>query len=589
MRHAWILVALTVAVGCGAHVDAPHAPPPAPKAPEAAVSATDLDGLLDRAWAHAGKSPSGDVDDATFLRRVSLDLLGRVPTSAELREALADVRPDRRARWVDDRLRRPEHARHLARTWERILMGPEVKNRTVDRAAMRRWLEERFAADAPWDAIVRDVVAAEGRSSVGGARGPGQYADDPAKAAEEKAEGVNGATNFTLRFGKSPADLAGATSRIFLGVQIQCAQCHDHKTEKWKQTDFRELAATFTHVKAKPVERDKGEIPVFDLESSDKPNKKVVQATDKEILAAHPRALDDTDLGTDNPRAALAAWMTSRDNPWFSREMVNRVWDELVGGGFVDPIDDFRPSNPPVLPEVLDWLAEDFEAHGFDLDHLYATICLSKAYSRALGGGDESPRAALFAHQALRPLDSDQLLDSIFAATEVDKLIDERAPERAEIIQSIVRRRMGFVFDADSEANGAEVEGTLQQALFTMNGPVPTAATSVKAGGFLSELLARNDDPALVEELYLRTLSRRPTSDEIERARAFLALPRGDDPSGGRKKKQKAKANAKRGAPGDPPLIVQAALRSDADSDRERGAEDLFWALLNASEFGFRR
>jgi hypothetical protein len=584
-----MLLALCAVVGCSATTSEPtHTASPAVLASTRA-SASWLDRSMQDAWTKAGKTPSPEVDDATYLRRVSLDLLGRVPTANEVRAALTDVRPDRRARWVDDLLHRPEHAKFMARKWERILMGPEVKDRIADRGAMRRWLEAEFAKNAPWDRMVHDIVDAEGQSSVGGARGPAAYADDPDKARQEKDEGVNGATNFTLRFGKSPGDLAGATSRIFLGVQIQCAQCHDHKTEKWKQTDFRELAATFTHVKARPVDRAKGEIPVFDVESSDKPNKRVVQMTDEAILSAHPRALDDTDLAGADPRGALAAWMTSRDNPWFSREMVNRVWADLLGGGFVQPIDDFRPSNPAVLPEVLDALAEDFEASGYDLDHLYATICASEAYARSSPGGDESPRDALFAHQALRPLDSDQLLDSIFTATEADKLIDEKAPQRAGIIKSIVRRRMGFVFDADSEANGEEREATLQQALFALNGALPIAATSVKDGGFLANLLERADDAALVEELYLRTLGRRPTKEEIDRARTFLGEERGVDPKA-RKKKPKAANNkaVKRGS-ADPPAIVQEAVRSDAESDRDRGAEDLFWALINSSEFSFRR
>ena len=148
MRHGWILLALSLATGCGAHLEPVHGPLSSLAVAQAATSSRVLDALLEKAWAAAGKAPSGEIDDATFLRRASLDLLGRVPTSTEVRSFLADERGDKRTLLVAALLERPEHAQHMARTWERILMGPEVKNRAADRAAMRRWLEGRFAANA---------------------------------------------------------------------------------------------------------------------------------------------------------------------------------------------------------------------------------------------------------------------------------------------------------------------------------------------------------------------------------------------------------------------------------------------------------
>lgn len=602
MRNGWFTLGMLVGLGCvgvaaGCGGQRETAAPAKSSSPVAALdSKGPIDTLIDAAWTTAGKTPVAEVDDPTFLRRVSLDLLGRAPTVLEVRLFAADKAADKRARLVETLLDRPEHARHLARMWERTLMGPEVKNRFADRGAMKRWLEEKFASDAPWDTMVREVVAAEGKSSVGGGRAAQMGAEDPERASEEKADGVNGATNYTLRFGNSPTDLAGTTSRVFLGVQIQCAQCHDHKTESWKQSDFREFAATFTHLKANPLDRDKGQIPVYEITSSKKPDRRVTRATEPEIIAASPRALDDTSLDGDNPRASLAQWMTTKDNAWFSRAMVNRVWSELMGQGFVEPIDDFRPSNPAIMPEVLDALAEDFEAHGFDLDHLYATICATRAYALDLGGGAESPRAASFSHQALRPLSSDQLLDSIFAATEADKLLDARTPARAELIKAAIRRRMSFVFESDSESNADAYDGTLQQALFAMNGSLPMAATAVKEDAFLADLVAKSSDSVVVTELYLRTLGREPSVEELAAARTFVAADRGQDPGvprAGKKDKKVTKPKkvkgSKAGVATDPAEIVSAAVRSDAETDRERGAEDLFWALINSSEFGFRK
>src|SRR5262249_52409071 len=155
--------------------------------------------------------PSAEVDDATFLRRVSIDLLGRVPTLEELRTFTASSSPTKRAAIVDELLDSPAHATHLARVWDRILLGPEVKARVVDRGALQRWLEQRFSSDAPWDAVVRDLISAEGKTSVGGVMQEAQEEDNAGRAETEKQESVNGAANYSLRFAQSPQDMAGQT------------------------------------------------------------------------------------------------------------------------------------------------------------------------------------------------------------------------------------------------------------------------------------------------------------------------------------------------------------------------------------------
>ena len=599
-------IALVVAAGIAAAIGCSGAPSSTsgPEAGPVEAASTShpgsaaIDAALDKAWAAKGVVASADIDDATFLRRVTIDLAGRIPTTAEASAFLDDKATDKRARAVDRLLASPEHDRHLARTWERILLGEETKARVVDRAAFRRYLERRFAEGAKWDQLVREIVTAEGKTSLGGSYKRGaQLVDDADRSAAEKAEGVSGAANYFMRFAKSPQDLAGTTSRAFLGVQIQCAQCHDHKTEAWKQTDFQSFASTMSRVKIEPVERDKGMMAVYEVSDVQRAPRRMLRDDElRKIVESPPRALDGTDLsGSDDLRGALADWMTSKDNPWFSRAIANRVWAELMGQGLVEPVDDFREKNPPVAPEVLALLAEGFETSGFDLDSLYRTVALSKAYGRSVAEGKGSPRDALFSRAGLRPLPSDVLLDSVFVATDLDALLEDRAPERAEMAKALLRRQLRFVFDDDTESNGESYDGTLQQAFFSMNGALPLAATAVGPGTVLGSLSAKDDD-TVITELWLRTFSRRPAAAELAEAKAFLAAPHpasGEDgptgPAAERRKGKKAGAKAKGKGKAAGNLVPPAALRSQADTDRERALEDLFWTLLNASEFNFRR
>ncbi len=596
MRTTWLFSVLLASAALGCMASAGDARPhPARSAEAVRADALDasraIDGAIDAAWAAAGLTPAPDVDDATFARRTSLDLVGRIPTSGELGTFLADPGADRRARWVDRLLASPEHDTHLARTWELILLGRETKNRALDVAAFRRFLADRFAKNTPWDQIVREIVTADGRTSLGGDVGPTAFADDPARAEEERAAGINGATNFFVRFAKSPADLAGTTSKAFLGVQIQCAQCHDHKSESWTQDDFRGFASSLLHVQAKPIEREKGRMSVFELGDADRlPRRMLRDEALSKIADTDPRALDGTDLGSGaDARDALAQWMTSKENPYFARAMANRVWGELIGQGLTEPVDDMRASNPPVLPEVLDALAARFVKTGFDLDDLYRTVALTRAYARGVTPGKGTARDALFSRADLRPLSSDALLDSYFAATDMDDVLDAKAPARAAVLKAQIRRRLGFVFEEDSESNGATFDGTMQQALFEMNGPLTAAATGFSEGSAIARAVRGRADAAAVDELWMRTLGRHPTTEEAARALAFVTAPTPAEPEeeavtrpatigGG------GKGKGKRGG-----ALPPAVVRSSAKSDRERAYEDLFWALLNSSEFNLRR
>jgi hypothetical protein len=325
---------------------APTATVAAPRTAHQAL-ALRIDELLLAEQRRRGAVATPLVGDELFLRRVTLDLVGRLPSEAEVRAFSSSADADKRAKKVDELLASAERPRYLARVFEPLLLGPaRAKDARVDRGAMRRWLEARLSVRDGYDAVVRDLLTAEGKSSLGGARRESIAAGAERTQAEREA-GVNGAVGYFLRFAKAPADLAGTTSRLFLGVQLQCAQCHDHKTEAWKQADFRSFGAAFATLRASPVALEKGELPVLDLEEGPRPSPQFKRAPGGAALAEAPaRSLDGKPLDERARRASLAAWMTSRDNPWFSRAIVNRVWADLVGEGFVEPIDDFRASNP---------------------------------------------------------------------------------------------------------------------------------------------------------------------------------------------------------------------------------------------------
>lgn len=587
---AVVLAAATAAAANGCSSSGGGAAPPGTPsgAADRSIAVTGLDRAIEDAWAAGNVTPSAPIDDATYLRRVTLDLVGRVPTLAEIQAFDADASADKRAKAVDRLLADPAHARHLALVWDEILMGPLTKANVIDRGAFMRWLELRFAEKATWDVIVHDLVTATGRSSAGGERGPEAFLGGVEKAKAEKSDGVNAATNFVLRHVREPADLGGNVSRMFLGVQIQCAQCHDHKSEKWKQADFKGFAAAFTHVAPKPVERDAGMLAIFDLENADAAPRRLMKNPEYAAIAkTAPRALDGTALEGGDPREKMAAWITSPTNPWFAKAMVNRVWSQIFGSGFVDPPDDFRESLPAMAPAVLDQLAKDFVAAKYDLDALYREILSCRAYATSVAGGDGSARDALFSHNVLVGMSSDQLLDSIFAATGLEDALANVKRIDPETVKLAVRRKVRFVFDDDTESNGADFDGTIQQSLFLMNGGLTAIGSSVVPDDALDKLFeAKASDKQIVRELYLRTLSRPPRADEIEKWKAFLTEPRTFD---------------ERPAPDAPPVMKKAKkqptreplpakrLASRAKTPRQQAVEDMFWALLNSSEFFFRR
>jgi hypothetical protein len=541
-------------------------PPVASPAPAALPRPSSaIDALLRAEWERGRIAPAPRVDDLGFLRRASLDIIGRIPTLAEIDAFARDRAEERRARVVDRLLASKEYAEHWANYWDGVLLGDDVRGKVIDEPGFRQWLSAKFEKDTPWDRVVFDLVTASGVN-----RGPDPddaAAEPPAPEAKmDMAEAlpmergprsgddaINPAVNWLLKYKDTPQDLAGNVSSTFLGVRIQCAQCHDHKTEKWTQNDFRRLAACFMRTRSFSVEPGKSDGPKrLAVQDVSKTPGKLTKNPDLEPLTrAAPAALDGTDLSQDpNRREALARWITSPKNPWFAKAIVNRLWGEFLGRGFVEPIDDFRTSNPALAPEVLDRLGQDFVADSYDLKSLIRTIAATEAYqlsSRPEAGSSEP--GALWSRFALKPLGPDELLDSVAVATDLDEMLAAKKDGDFAKAKAQLRKEFNFLFDVDEESHPAGFEGTIPQALMLMNGrPVVRVTNTARHGALLKILSMPEDDDHKLETLFLRTLSRRPTPAENAQLVAFVAE------TGGQKLER---------------------------------FEDLMWALLNSSEFVF--
>jgi Protein of unknown function (DUF1549)/Protein of unknown function (DUF1553) len=581
-----------------AQVHAAPAPSPAgaaaaatPVAPPLMTSA-DVDARLRADWLAAGVAPTPPADDATWLRRLWVDVAGTIPPPEVVRRFLADPVGNpgvKRARAIDELLASPRWAAHWTAYWDDVWMGRDARRQDVDAGAFRGWLHEALSRNEPWNELVSELLTATGRNSAGGPKRDAEANDGQGGP----AEGVNGAVNWTLRYQEAPQDMAGAASRTLLGVQIQCAQCHDHKTEKWTQKDFEGFAAAFVRTRLEPADgppadAGKGTVRRVDLSDLARPAPRFAKkmADVDAITRARPAAIDGTDLGDGKDvRAALARWVTSPDNPWFARAFVNRMWGHFLGRGFVDPVDDMRPSNPAVAPDLLGALATDFVASGYDMKHLVRVIAGTAAYAASAAPLEAAtskadPEAKLWERFRVTPLGPEELLDAVVAATKLDAVVESTGRLEMAQVRARVKQRYGFLFDVDEESDQSDYVGTIAQGLALLNGSVVATGASVLPGSALAEVLAMPaDDAPKIEELYVRTLSRLPTPGEVERWTRFVQTANdAPDPAPG------SKGADRPGAPDPLRGLETRAGRQRADA-RARAYEDLLWTLLNSSEF----
>jgi hypothetical protein len=463
---------------------------------DAAELAKLIDQQVDARLKSEGVRAAELAEDAEFVRRVHLDLHGTVPTLEQAKRFLADTAPDKRARLVDALLADARYGQHLADLWQGYLISPLADDQNKRAERFGRWLAEQFNTRR-WDQIATDLLTATGKME-----------DNP--AVSYLIEG---------RLPRAVPDLTDLTSRYLLGVRLNCAQCHDHPFVNWKQEEFWGMAAFFTQ-----IQTPKRAKQVYEKGVVDDPSLTLANLKDASTLDGYmPRpptflggkALPPGDKTTPH-RAALAQWLTTSENPYFARAMVNRTWWRLMGRAIVQPVDDMHEGNAPSHPELLALLARSFAESGFDLKLLTRAIVLSRAYQRTSQSGESADQqAALFGRMAIKVLSAGQLYDSLETvcgpATKVTG-IDTKQGTRWEFTQFF-----GDSGDPEPTAYRRGIPHLLRQ----MN-------SGQFAGRNLDSLVSRLNSPAgrpvdeVAADLFLAILSRRPTADELRKAKAHL-------------------------------------------------------------------
>ncbi|HXG12421.1 MAG TPA: DUF1549 and DUF1553 domain-containing protein [Gemmataceae bacterium] len=487
-----------------------------------------IDEKLIAKWKDLGLTPSPECSDAEFFRRIHLDAIGTLPSPEDIRAFLADPSPEKRRRAIDRVLDRPEYVDFWAYKWGDLLRINRDLIQDKGMWSFHNWVRACLRDNKPVDEMVRDIITAEGSTFT---EGPANY----------------------YRIAREPADWAETTAQLFLGVRVQCAKCHHHPFEKWSQDDYYGLTAFFVRLGTKNSQ----EFGLFGRETVVYLRPTGEQTHPRKGGVVKPRPLDGPVM--DDPfdrRRKLAEWITAKDNPYFARNMVNRFWGYLMGRGLVEPLDDLRATNPASNPELLDALARDFVEHNFDLKHLLRTIMNSRAYqlSAAATDGNRADTGNIhYTRYTVRRLTAEQLADAIdFATGTREKYQGLPLGTRAiQMPDTKVRSYLMDVFGRPARQITCECERTMQpniaQALHLLNGDFLNRKIAAADGRVETLLKAGKPLPEVIEELYLVTLSRPPSPEELAKEQQWIA---------------------------------------QAPSVKE-GVQDLLWVLLNRSEFLF--
>lgn len=451
--------------------------------PDAAALAALIDRHIDTRLEAERVSPVGLTDDATFLRRLYLDLHGVIPSVEQAARFLADADPNRRIRLIDTLLASPRYGENLADLWQGYLISPLADDQRVRSERLKSWLAERFNTQA-WDRIATDLLTATGKME-----------ENPAVI--YLIEG---------RLPRSVPDLTDLTTRYLLGIRLNCAQCHDHPFVKWTRQDYWGMAAFFTQIqtpgRSKQVYqagvKDNPEITLASLQAA---------GTLDGFLSRPPTFLGGEALpsgGGTTHRGALARWMTSPQNPYFARAMVNRTWRHFFGRGIVQPVDDMHAANPPSHPELLDLLSRRFVESGYDLKFLCRAILLSRAYQRTSQSGEAPEKqAALFGRMSVKVLSAGQLYDSLVTMLGPPARTAGMTDSRSEFTQ---------FFAEEADLDPTSYQRGIPHLLRLMNSP-QFAGRNVAA--LVTRLTTSGRSPDdLAGDLFLTILSRRPSAEE---------------------------------------------------------------------------
>ena len=485
-----------------------------------------IDQLAAEKWKKLGLQPSTGCDDPTFLRRVTVDLCGRLPTVDESRTFLADTAGDKREKVIERLLASPDYPAYFALKWGSILRNSNLAG--ADRAsyAFHNWLKDMIARNRPYDEFVRGVVAASG-----------EWADAPA---------INW---FWQSRDDQLHQVTADTAQVFLGLRLQCAKCHHHPYERFTQDDYYGLAGFYTRLGRKSF----GEPPPYFTS----PTVTIGERHPITGQQIEPKYLDGAVAkftAEEDPRQALVDWMAKPENPFFSKTMSNRLWGHFFGRGLVHEVDDLRETNPPSNPELLDALAREFREHKFDVKHMIRLIVQSQTYQLSSDPNDDNRKDQQnFARFYARRLPAEVAHDAVEQATGFKTNFSNMSTDSRAI--DLPHERFGSyfmdTFDRPKRVSGCECErstsATLSQVLLLSNSDEVEGKLQNGSARIAKLFEAKRSTPQMIEELYLAAFSRYPTPQEIFTAAAYI----------------------------------------DGDSEPRKAVEDLLWSLLNSREFLF--
>ena len=492
------------------------------------ASTKHLDRHIDAVLKREGIQPSKQSKDAEFLRRIHLDLTGKIPLPDEVTDFIRNGAQNKRAKKIERLLESDAYLEYWSNLWVTWLIGRHRVNNN-ERVKLTEWVREALATNMPYNQFVSALIAAEG-------------------VLEE-----NKATNYIQRYDRSPVFLTSQSTRLFLGLPMQCAECHAHKTEAWRQEDFYGIAAFFTGIE---IEREK--IVMEDAEEARMVDYRMINKEEGAIWvegmkeAIPPRFLDGTEYKGPlrKKREALAQWITDKTNPYFSKAIVNRIWKHFMRRAFVEPLDGFGEENQPTNPQLLEWMAEDFVINGYNLRHLMRTLLNSEAYQRTSETNESNKDdERYYSHAYVSPLSAEQFFHSMLQATGFERLQKRRDRGQLEAMKQRHLERFLFLLNNGEMEEIEAFNGTVPQALMMINGSlVNDSARHDTRGSFIHYVLEKWREPMeRLEYIYLTVLSRPPTAKEK--------------------------------------TYFQRYLERSLYRNKDLAYEDLYWVLLNSAEF----
>jgi uncharacterized protein DUF1549/uncharacterized protein DUF1553 len=508
----------------------------------------EIDRIINDRLAEATIPTSPLADDSEFLRRAFLDIIGRIPSAERTTAFLKDTDPNKRRKLIDELLADHEYGEHFGLIWYHQIVKPDDDNKGLISPVFADWLAASFNKNYGWNKIVSDMLTAEGARD-----------KNPATVFWFANVGADKDKN------PEPSKITGAVSRLFMGVRLECCECHNHPFATLKQTDFWGTAAFFGHVHssnaskkdvkagATPSIREGGAVGKMKGNKDEKSapfDSIVIPDTKGQTVKARFLLGTEPNLnGRPQLRPTFAAWATSANNPYFAKAMVNRMWAHFFGRGLVTPLDDMRPENKCTHPELLDALAKEFAGSNFDLKHLIRCIANSQAYQRtSVPRSDNKSDEELYSHGTVRMMTADMLYDSLQVALShapADNSTDKaKGAKKGGGGGPRAQFRKFFHTEADDDASAvADYAHGIPQVLRMMNSTQMNNTAAV-----IAKLMKTDSTPErVVESIYLRILSRMPTPTESQKMVGYVA----------------------------------------GSSDPAKGYNDVMWALLNSSEFLF--